>query len=119
MILGSNAEPSQRSASASASVVDSAPRVEISTQPTDTGQEREKRDDDESERGSLHDSADDESDLSDVPDMDDVDSSMLFPNLVRRDGPSSNTANEGENENEHDREGEGREEETSSPDTKE
>jgi hypothetical protein len=51
--------------------------------------------------------------------MDDVDSSMMFPNLVRRDGPGSNTANEGENENEHDREGEGREEETSSPDTKE
>jgi len=32
-----------------------------------------------SEKGSLHDSADDESDLSDVPDMDEVDSAMIFP----------------------------------------
>lgn len=36
----------------------------------------------ESDRGSLHDSADDESDLSDVPDMDDVDSATVFPNLI-------------------------------------
>jgi hypothetical protein len=105
MILGSNAEPSQRAAST--------PRVEVSTRPAENEQAREKKDDEESERGSLHDSADDESDLSDVPDMDDVDSSMIFPNLMRREGPSSSTANNDDNE------GGGGGEETSSPATKE
>jgi hypothetical protein len=36
-----------------------------------------------SEKGSLHDSADDESDLSDVPDMDDAENAMIFPELIR------------------------------------
>ena len=103
MILSSNAESNQRAAS-------STPRVELSSRPTD-GPERE-----ESERGSLHDSADDESDLSDVPDMDDVDSSSIFPNLMRRDGPSSSTANEGENDGTGE---EGQGEDGSSPATKE
>ncbi|CAD6499808.1 BgTH12-03915, partial [Blumeria graminis f. sp. triticale] len=44
----------------------------------------EGEDDGESERGSLHDSADDESDLSDVPGMDEVESAPLFPNLPRK-----------------------------------
>lgn len=118
MVLGSNAEPGQQGASSTS-------KVEIPAHPTENDHAREKKDDDESERGSLHDSADDESDLSDVPDMDDVDSSMIFPNLVRRDGPDSSTANEGENEHEHEneheneREGGGRGEETISPATKE
>jgi hypothetical protein len=114
MIISSNTEPNQRGASAGGS--GSTPRIGIPPRPTEGGQEREKKDDDESERGSLHDSADDETDLSDVPDMDDVDSSSIFPNLMRRDGPSSSTANEGENEGERE---EGRGEETSSPATKE
>jgi hypothetical protein len=44
----------------------------------------EKRDE-SSERGSLHDSADDESDLSDVPEMEDVEPQMIFPNLGKKD----------------------------------
>ncbi|KAE9376333.1 hypothetical protein N431DRAFT_180202 [Stipitochalara longipes BDJ] len=116
-ILGSNAESGQRGAS-------STPKVEIPARSAEGGQERE-RNDEESERGSLHDSADDESDLSDVPDMDDVDSSMIFPNLMRREGQGSSTANENDGENEHEHEGEnegdgeGGGEEGSSPAAKE
>jgi hypothetical protein len=110
-VLNSIAEPHQRSASASATT----PRIEVPARPAETGQaQQEKKDEEESERGSLHDSADDESDLSDVPDMDDVDSSMIFPNLVTRDDPSS-SANGGEGEVEAEKEGEG----GSSPATKE
>jgi len=117
MVLGSNAEPSQRSTSANTST----PRIEIPSRPAETQtaeqeqREQEKKEDEESERGSLHDSADDESDLSDVPDMDDVDSSMIFPNLVGREGEGqSSSANGGENEAE-----EGGGEEASSPTNKE
>jgi len=45
----------------------------------------EEKRDESSERGSLHDSADDESDLSDVPEMEDVEPQMIFPNLGKKD----------------------------------
>jgi hypothetical protein len=119
MVLGSNVESGQRGKS-------STPKVEI---PTRSAEGEREKNDEESERGSLHDSADDESDLSDVPDMDDVDSSSIFPGLMRREGQESSTANEndGENEHEHEQEGEGggdddgegRGEEGSSPAAKE
>jgi hypothetical protein len=83
MVLGSNAEP--------ASTNVSTPRADAPA--TTTGPENE--DGNESERGSLHDSADDESDLSDPPDMDDVDSSTIFPNLVRREGQVGSSGGEG------------------------
>lgn len=60
---------------------------------TDNGNVREGS----SAPGSLHDSADDESDLSDLsdfPDMDDADDAMIFPNLMRKDGPSGNNGGE-------------------------
>lgn len=51
---------------------------------------------DSSAPGSVHDSADDESDLSDVPDnVDDTDPSMIFPNLMRNDGPANSSGGEG------------------------
>jgi hypothetical protein len=74
MILGSNVEP--------ASTNVSTPRADAPA--TTAGPENE--DGNESERGSLHDSADDESDLSDPPDIDDVDSLTIFPNLLRKEG---------------------------------
>jgi hypothetical protein len=111
MAVGSNTEQNQRSVSATVST----PRIDIPARSKEAEHaDQEKKDDEESERGSLHDSADDESDLSDVPDMDDVDSSSIFPNLVRRGGPGSST-NDGEGEAAAQGEGE----ETNSPANKE
>ncbi|KUJ07603.1 uncharacterized protein LY89DRAFT_631177 [Mollisia scopiformis] len=90
LILGSNAEQDQKQRSASVSTPRvEAPSVQQDNEQGDQEEQEERHDDQESERGSVHDSADDESDLSDVPDMDDVDSATIFPNLVRRDGGSS------------------------------
>lgn len=48
------------------------------------GEEEQGDGGEESERGSVHDSADDESDLSDLPSMDGLDDhEMVFPNLMR------------------------------------
>ncbi|CAL3963505.1 unnamed protein product [Diplocarpon coronariae] len=52
--------------------------------------------DNESVRGSVHDSADDESDLSDPPDVDDVDGSSLFPGLMGAGADGSDAEDEEE-----------------------
>ena len=87
LILGSNAGPSgsvpkfaisARKGSAKNSR-NGTPRSGNAT-PANANAAEERED---SDPGSLHDSADDESDLSDVPDMDDADSANIFPNLMR------------------------------------
>jgi hypothetical protein len=72
----------------------STPRVDIlamsqagSENTNAQGEKKEDGDGESSEKGSLHDSADDESDLSDVPDTDDAETeARIFPNLLRKDG---------------------------------
>ncbi|TGO26087.1 hypothetical protein BPAE_0066g00130 [Botrytis paeoniae] len=80
-----NAAPSSVLPSNASPITSSAPRIEISVAAPQQSARRE----DSSAPGSVHDSADDESDLSDVPDMDDLDGSLMFPNLMRRNGSGS------------------------------
>lgn len=101
LILGSNDGPKDRSASGSVSNSTSrnqnagtgANDDQDGHDHDDQGGENEngeRKDDEESERGSVHDSADDESDLSDVPDMEDMESEMVFPNLMSRSVSNNN-----------------------------
>lgn len=77
-----NGSKSRSPAAAGAAPASDGPIVVGKEESKDVGAADGDKDGDSSDKGSLHDSADDESDLSDVPDPDDPEVNMTFPNLA-------------------------------------